>query len=232
MMKKIDKRKSYKLMVDVETTLADNHQQVVFDLGVAVFTKDGKIYEQRSYVVKEIFDNYRLMERAHYFKKYPIYLEGLKTGKFVKTKWLDIMLELKALIEEYNIKEVSAYNLSFDLNAINKTNQLIRGRENKLFDGLKQNDLWGLAVETICQQKGFSRFCKKHGLITESGKFYKSSAEAVYAYMNNIPEFEEEHTGLADVLIEVDIYNRVARQKKKTTKGIFASPYRKVAIKE
>ena len=39
------------------------------------------------------------------------------------------MLELKALIEEYNIKEVSAYNLSFDLNAINKTNQLIRGRE-------------------------------------------------------------------------------------------------------
>ena len=50
--------------------------------------------------------------------------------------------------------------------------------------------------------------------------------------MNNIPEFEEEHTGLADVLIEVEIYNRVARQKKKTTKGIFASPYRKVAIKE
>ena len=136
------------------------------------------------------------------------------------------------MIEEYNIKEVSAYNLSFDLNAINKTNQLIRGRENKLFDGLKQNDLWGMAVETICQQKGFSRFCKKHGLMTDSGKFYKSSAEAVYAYMNNILEFEEEHTGLADVLIEVEIYNRVARQKKKTTKGIFASPYRKVAIKE
>ena len=42
MMKKIDKRKSYKMMIDVETTMADNHQQVVFDLGVAVFTKDGK----------------------------------------------------------------------------------------------------------------------------------------------------------------------------------------------
>ena len=52
MMKKIDKRKSYKMMIDVETTMADNHQQVVFDLGVAVFTKDGKIYEQRSYVVE------------------------------------------------------------------------------------------------------------------------------------------------------------------------------------
>ena len=47
MMKKIDKRKSYKLMVDVETTMSDNHQQVVFDLGVVVFTKDGNIYEQR-----------------------------------------------------------------------------------------------------------------------------------------------------------------------------------------
>ena len=50
--------------------------------------------------------------------------------------------------------------------------------------------------------------------------------------MNNIPEFEEEHTGLADVLIEVEIYNRVARQKKKVSGGIIGSPYRKVAIKE
>ena len=65
MMKKIDKRKAYKMMIDVETTMADNHQQVVFDLGVAVFTKDGKIYEQRSYVVEEVFNNYRLMERAY-----------------------------------------------------------------------------------------------------------------------------------------------------------------------
>ena len=38
--------------------------------------------------------------------------------------------------------------------------------------------------------------------------------------MENNPSFEEEHTGLEDVLIEIKIYNRVMRQKKKMTKGI------------
>ena len=63
MMKKIDKRNSYKLMVDVETTMSDNHPQVVFHLGVAVFPTAGKIYEHRSYVVAQIFHTYPLKER-------------------------------------------------------------------------------------------------------------------------------------------------------------------------
>lgn len=231
-MKKIDRRKAYKLMIDVETTMADDNKQIVFDLGFAVFTKDGEIYEQRSYVIAEVFDNYNLMERAYYFKKYPMYLEGLKTGKFEKVHWVKAMTEMYNLIGQYNIKEVSAYNLNFDLGAINRTNQLIRGKANQLFDPLDKNCLWGMAVETVCQQKGFAKFCEKHDLIAPSGKFYKSSAEAVYAYMNNQPEFEEEHTGLADVLIEVEIYNRVARQKKKMSKGILGQPFRKVKISE
>ena len=36
--------------------------------------------------------------------------------------------------------------------------------------------------------------------------------------MENNPSFEEEHTGLEDVLIEIKIYNRVMRQKKKMKK--------------
>lgn len=231
MMKKIDRRKSYKLMIDVETTMADNNEQIVFDLGFAIFTKDGEVHEQRSFVIAEVFDNQMLMERAYYFSKYPQYLEGLETGKFKKVMWATALVEMMNLINQYEVKEVSAYNLNFDLTAISKTNKFIRGKAFQLFDGMKKNDLWGMAVETVCQQKGFSVFCEKHGLISPSGKFYKSSAEAVYAYMNNQPEFEEEHTGLADVLIEVEIYNRVARQKKKMTKGIYGQPFRKVAIK-
>ena len=80
-----------------------------------------------------------------------------------------------------------------------------------------------MAVETICQQKNFKKFCEKHDLKSKSGKYYKSSAEAVYAYMTNTPDFEEEHTGLADVLIEIEIYKKVRSQKKKMTKGISSS---------
>ena len=228
--KKIDRRKKYMMMVDVETTLSDGNEQIIFDLGFAIFTKDGSVYEKRSYVIAEVFDNYNLMSRAYYFSKYPKYLKGLESGEFVKAHWVTAITEMMNLINQYDVKEVVAYNLAFDLRAIKKTNEYIRNREFKLFDNLKQECLWNKAVETICQQKSYKAFCKKHGLIAPSGKFYKTSAESVFAYMENNPSFEEEHTGLEDVLIEIKIYNRVMRQKKKMTKGIVNQPYKKAMI--
>jgi len=232
-MKKIDKRKSYKLMVDVETAPSPTNQQVVFDLGFAVFNNDGTVLEQHSYVISEIFDNYHLMQKAYYFKKYPLYIEGLKTGKFQKVTWFEALKTMHEVIKKYGICEVSAYNLAFDLRALEETNKLLRpDRAFKMFDGIATNDLWGMTVETIGQQKNYKKFCEKHQLIAPSGKFYKSSAESVYAYMTNNPNFEEEHTGLADVLIEIQIYNKVRRQKKKMTKGIWYHPFMKMKIED
>ncbi len=230
---KIDKRKNYKLMVDVETTMAPNNQQIIFDLGFAVFTNDGEVLESHSYVIKEVFENYDLMQKAYYFKKYPLYLEGLETGKFIKVEWEYALVQMFKCIKAYGIKEVSAYNLAFDLRAMIKTNEYLRPtKEFKMFNDMAKNCLWGMSVETICQQKGFKTFCDKHNMITDSKKYYKSSAEAVYAYMNNVPDFEEEHTGLADVLIEIEIYKRVMRQKKKMKKGIWFHPFQMVKIED
>lgn len=230
MMKKIDRRKRFRLMVDVETVGVG--EKAIFDIGFAVFTKKGEIVEERSYLIKEVFEDYERMKKAYYFKKYPEYVAGLATGEFTLVPWVEAMKDMMFLIKEYNIQEVLAYNLQFDLGAIEYTNQELRGKRFGLFDDMKKTCVWGLAVETICQQKSFSRYCQKHGLMTESGKFYKSSAEAVYSYMVNNPEFVEKHMGLADVKIEVAIYARIARQHKKVSGGIVGSPYRKVAIKE
>ena len=229
MTKKIDKRKNYKLMVDVETIGVG--ERAIFDIGFAIFTKDGEIQEKRSFLVKEIFTNFDRMQKAYYFKKFPQYLVGIAEESFIIRPWLEIMVEMKNLIEEYQVKEVLAYNLQFDLGAIEYTNQELRGKRFGLFDDMRKTCVWGLATETSCQQKGFSKFCEKHELYTESGKFYKSSAEAVYAYMLNDEAFEEMHMGLEDVLIEVAIYAKVARQHKKVTGGIVAQPYKKVAKK-
>ncbi|MDY3778533.1 MAG: hypothetical protein SOZ53_06765, partial [Candidatus Onthovivens sp.] len=227
---KIDKRKSYKICLDTETTLAENNEQVIFDLGFCVFTQDGTIYEKFSFVIDEVFSNYELMKKAFYFSKFPIYLEGLNTGKFQKVPWKYALLKLMEMIEKYNVKEICAYNLKFDLGAINKTNQYIRGREFKLFDNLKHTCIWGQTCEVVFQQKSFKAFAEKHGLISDSGKFYKTSAEVAYKYLINNPDFEEEHTGLEDSLIEVQIYVRNKRQKKKMSGGIINQPFRKVAI--
>lgn len=230
---KIDGRKKYGVMMDVETTMCPTNQQIVFDLGFAVFNKSGEILEQYSFVIAEVFDDYKMMEKAYYFKKYPMYVEGLKTGKFVKVPWKHALVTLHQVMEKYNVKEVCAYNLAFDLRALKETNKFLRpDQEFKLFDKVAKNDLWGQTVETLCQQKAFKAFCEKHELYSPSGKYLKSSAEAVYAYMTNNPTFEEEHTGLADVLIEIEIYKRVHRQKKKMTNGIWYHPFMKVKIEE
>ena len=230
MMKKIDKRKSYKMMIDVETVGVG--EKAVFDIGFAVFTKKGEILEERSYLIKEVFEDYERMKKAYYFKKYPEYIAGLATGEFTLVPWVEAMKDMMSLIKEYNIKEVLAYNLQFDLGAIEYTNQELRGKRFGLFDDMKKTCVWGMAVETICQQKSFSKYCQKHGLITESGKFYKTSAEVAYKYLINNPDFEEEHTGLEDSLIEVQIYVRNKRQKKKMSGGIINQPFRKVAIEK
>lgn len=230
---KIDKRKAYKLMVDVETTMCPTNQQIVFDLGFAVFTKSGDILEQYSFVIAEVFDDYKMMEKAYYFKKYPLYLEGLQTGKFVKVPWKHALATMHQVIQKYNIKEVSAYNLAFDLRALEETNKFLRPeRVFQLFNGMATNDLWGMTTETVCQQKAYKNFCHANNLISPSGKFLSSKAETVYAYMTNNPSFEEEHTGLADVLIEIEIYKLVMRQKKKMTKGVWYHPFMKVKIED
>lgn len=231
--KKIDKRIKYMIMLDVETApvkIDNKETQIIFDIGFCVFDKRGNIYEKFSFVIEEIFLDIDTMRKAVYYNKYPLYLKGLRNGKFVEVPWGYAMKALAECIAFYNINEILAYNLTFDKNAIINTNKYLRpNRPFKLFDNKELNCLWGMFVETVGQQKSYQRFCEKHNLITDSGKFLSSRAETAYAYMVNDPTFVEEHTGLSDVLIEIEIYKRVIRQNKKMTKGILGCPYRKVS---
>ena len=61
-------------------------------------------------------------------------------------------MDMYNLIKEYKITTVMAYNLQFDLSALQYTNNALRGREFKMFEINKAMYL-GLSVQTICQQK-------------------------------------------------------------------------------
>ena len=65
----------------------------------------------------------------------------------------------------------------------------------------------------------FLRFCLENGFYSESGNC-KTSAETVWAYLTQAPEFEERHTGLEDVKIEVEIMAHCFRQHKSMDRGI------------
>ena len=69
--------------------------------------------------------------------------------------------------------------------------------------------------KVITFSKEYSEFCLKHQdrlnsinescFITNSGRV-RTTAQAIYCYITNDPNFEEAHTGLEDIDIEIEIF--------------------------
>ncbi len=223
----MDKRKKYYLVVDVETANS-TEQALTYDIGFSVCDKKGNVYESKSFAIsdiffdeKKIFNNYELMDSAYYANKLPQYYEGMRSGAWKVVPLLVARQEIHRLMKEYNINVVCAYNCNFDKNALNTTLRYISKSKIRWFFpyGTEFYCIWNMACQTICKQKGYLRFCLKNGLYSESGNM-KTSAETVWAYMTQNPNFEEKHTGLEDVKIEVQIFAKCIAQHKKMEKGI------------
>lgn len=223
----MDKRRKYFLVVDVETANS-TEQALTYDIGFSVCDKQGRVYESRSYAIsdiffdeKKIFNNRELMDSAYYKEKLPQYFDGMRSGAWKVAPLLAVRKEIHQLMREYNINVVCAYNCYFDKNALNITLRYITKSSLRWFFPYDTEFycIWNMACQTICKQKGFLRFCLENGLYSKSGNC-KTSAEVVYAYMTQNANFEEQHTGLEDVKIEVQIMARCFRQHKKMDKGI------------
>lgn len=233
-MVKIDKRKKYFVVLDVETA-GGLQDRLTYDVGFAIVDKKGNIYEERSFLIKEIFNDKSLMNSAYYSEKVPSYLNELAEGKHELVSFWEMREILLGLMVQYNVKTFCAYNLKFDMSALkNTTNYLmtgsVRGSYKFLTPNFKDINLmciWSLACEVLFSQKSFASFAYKNGFYTQAGNF-KTSAEVAYAYMTNNPEYEEEHKGLEDVYIETSILARCLRQNKKFISGIINMPFQLV----
>ena len=110
---KIDRRISYKIVLDTETCpINKDLNEVVatnmwtYDCGWAVVDKRGKVYRKRSYVNADIFcDEKELMNSAYYANKIPKYWEDIKNGERVLTTFANIRKALLEDIEEFDIDE-------------------------------------------------------------------------------------------------------------------------------
>lgn len=88
-------------------------------------------------------------------------------------------------------------------------------------------DLWSLAVMHLLDNVTYKNKCLEHGLLTNSGTFFKSSAEATYQYLCNKYDFVESHTALDDVEIETFILSKIAKRAA-IKPGIDFFPFRKL----
>jgi len=228
-MKKIDRRRRYYIVLDVETAGGlDN--PLVYDIGYAVTDKYGNIYETRSFIISEIFYNKSLMTSAYYSEKIPKYEEDIKNGTRKVVTFAQMRLDFITLALKYNVKVIGAYNLMFDTRALTNTIRFIEKNERLKFLPYELKDIellciWCLACEVLYTQKTFARVAIKNGWVTEAGNL-KTTAEVGYRYLTGDIDFIEEHTGLEDVLIEIKIMAYALRQNKKRTAGMFEHPWK------
>lgn len=226
---KKDNRKKYYLTVDVETACGFDNP-AVYDLGFAVHDKKGNILFERSFLINEIFNNEQIMHTAYYKEKVPMYRQQLAEGLHTLTTFELAREVFLSAIAYFGVTTIMAYNLKFDMNALQKSSKRLLN-ENKFTDvrakDVELKDIWSYACEVLFSQKSFPKFAFENGMYSEAGN-YRTSAEVAYAYMKRKPNFVEEHTGLADVRIEVEIFAKCEAQKKKHEAGILNHPWRLV----
>lgn len=230
-MNKIDRRKHYLLMIDTETANThtdedgrlDTTNCLCYDIGGAVIDTHGEIYETFSFVNKDIFFYEPiLMESAYYATKIPLYYKGLADGtkKMADTK--EIRFHILNLLEKYGITECVAHNARFDCNALNTTERYTTKSEYRYFlpYGIEWLDSLKMARDILRERQAYKDFCAEHNFLTARG-LPRYTAEVLYAYITDTPEFQEEHTGLADVLIEAKIVEFCYKQHKKMRKKLY-----------
>ena len=233
---KIDRRRTYLMVLDVETT---NNQigvknapndGLVYDIGFTVADKKGNVYAKRSFAIKEIFDWTNLMNTAYYKNKLPIYYNRIAKGQMEKVSIWDARKRIHKAMEYFNIKEVYAYNANFDYTTLNNTVRYLSGSGCRWFFpyGTQICDIWHIACQVLGKQKTF----QWENVRNDKGNLL-TNAERMFAYMSSNEEFEEEHTGLADALIETKILARCFKThisiNKKINRGCWRICQTKVA---
>jgi len=211
----MDNRINHILVLDVETANS-LEQPFVYDIGGVITDKQGRIYERFSFVIRDVFVYERdLMQTAYYANKIPDYVKDIHAGKRIMVDFQQARRYILNLMKEYNVRDVAAYNAHFDRNALNTTLRWLTKSKIRYFFPYNTNFMciWNMACQTICQRKTYKSFCEQHQYTSNrkgepNAKNYSTSAETVYKYLILSPQFEEEHKGLDDVLIETYIMRR------------------------
>lgn len=207
MEKKIDKRCKFMLGIDTETC-GSLGAPLVYDLGVAVFDQQGRIYEQYSWVIYDIFvGEMEKMKTAYYAEKIPQYRKDLDAGKRKMVRFQTAFFIIRKLIKQYNIHGIAAYNTSFDVRALNNTMKYTTNGKYRYFFPLGTNliDIWNMACSTLLQRKSYFKLADEMGWSSEVGNVL-TNAQVAYSYLTKNHEFIESHTAFEDVLIEMQIY--------------------------
>lgn len=192
-----------------------------YNIGYIVADRYGKIYKKRSIALPACFwenisDCLKTGQAIDMTKQNIQEILQDFNNKRRKRKYTLMQVEefKKCLIKDiqrYKIKEIYAYNCPFDKGRIKA---LFKEQFEELEKTVKFLDIIPAILKTRLLTKKYIMFCRENGFLTEKGNI-KTTAEIVYRYLVNDLNFQEEHTGLADVLIEYQILLAAFKTHKK-----------------
>ena len=218
----MDRRKHYFLVLDTETA-NDLENPLVYDMGWAIVDKYGNVYRERSFINREIFfEENELMKSSYYAEKLPLYYKRIAKGEITVANWFTIRKTLWEDISDFGIKEVVAHNARFDYKSTTTTQRWLTKSKYRYFlpYGVEVWDTLKMARSVIGKMPTYKKWCEVNDYICKNGQL-KMTAEVLYRFISGNENFDEEHTALADVLIEKDILAYCYKQHKPMRKKLW-----------
>lgn len=201
--------------------------KLVYDLGLIICNRAGEPIAKKSWLVREIFTDAKLMLGAFYSHRvFTHYIPKIDTQQLRLHSFADIRAEFNALMLEHNTKTVCAYNIGFDRAAMRETLAHCNITEKFLTLPARFADLWLASCRTLANTNRFRNFCRDNNFVSNAGNF-RTNAQTVFAYLKQNPAFIESHTALEDCEIETEIFGAISKRKRKFPYNEFvAMPWR------
>ena len=192
------------MVFDTETVSVN--KPFCYNIGYVIYNTDtDETLAQKDFVVEQIWHNMPLFSTAYYADKRPIYVNRMRAKKTKMNKFGYACKEMIRDLNAFNVEYAYAYNSSFDEKVFEYNCDYFKC--NNPFDTVPILDIRGNVHNSFAFTQKYKDFCEEYNLFTEKGN-YSTTAENVYRYITGIIDFEEEHTALADSMIELVILIR------------------------
>ena len=213
------------LVMDTESTGLGS-KAFVFDMGYVISNRKGKIFAERNWLIEEILTDPRVMLGAFFNpdwrsmmggKIFRHYIPALNANDVSIIKWRDALEILRDDILTFGVDVFSAYNLPFDLGAMNTTHKRV-AEKTLNFSRLDLLCLWEFSCLTVCRSRLFHDVCAQqnnpdaHDWISAANNV-RTTAEKTYAFISGDYDFIESHTALHDAQIETEILHNLLSRK-------------------
>lgn len=201
---KTEKRNFLQMNIMVfDTETVSVNKPFCYNIGYVIYNTDtDEMLVKKDFVVEQIWHNMPLFSTAYYADKRPIYVNRMRAKKTKMNKFGYICKEMIKDLNTFNVEYAYAYNSSFDEKVFEYNCDYFKC--NNPFDTVPILDIRGNVHNSIAFTQNFKNFCEEHNRFTEKGN-YSTTAETIYQYITGIFDFEEEHTALADSIIELSI---------------------------